>query len=74
MTTDEISPREAAGILQVSRPAVMRLIKKGLLHPRTVSSRTRLSRSEVEALRGALARQQRRALRNLATLTEDYDF
>ena len=71
---DEISPREAARILQMPRPSVMRLIEKGLLHSRKVSSRNKLSRSEVEALRAVLTREQRRALSNLMTLTEDYDF
>ena len=74
MTSYEISPQEAAGILQMSRASVMRLIEKGLLHPRKVVSRNKLSRSEVEALRATLTRQQRRALSNLVTLTEDYEF
>ena len=74
MTSDEISPREAARILQMSRPSVIRLIEKGLLNSRKVSSRNKLSRSEVEALRAVLTREQRRALSNLMTLTEDHDF
>ena len=71
---DEISPREAADILQMSRPSVMRLIEKGLLHPRKVLSRNKLLRAEVEAFQAAQSRQQRQALRNLVALTEDYDF
>src|SRR5262249_19963885 len=71
---DEISPREAAGILQMSRASVMRFIENGLLHPCKVLSRDKLPRSEVEALGAALTRQQRQALSNLVTLTEDYDF
>lgn len=72
--TEEISPQEAADILQMSRPSVMRLIEKGLLHPRKVLSRNKLLRAEVEALQAAQTRQQRQALSNLVTLTEDYDF
>jgi DNA-directed RNA polymerase specialized sigma24 family protein len=71
---DEISPQEAADILQMSRPSVMRLIEKGLLHPRKVLSRNKLLRAEVEAFQAVQTRQQRRALSNLVTLTEDYDF
>lgn len=71
---DEISPQEAADILQMSRPSVMRLIAKGLLHPRKVLSRNRLSRAEVVAYQIEQSRQQRQALDNLAALTEAYDF
>ncbi len=46
---DEISPQEAADILRMSRPSVMRLIEKGVLHPRKVLSRNKLSRAEVVA-------------------------
>ena len=70
----EISPQEAASILQMSRPSVMRLIEKGLLHPRKVLSRNKLLRAEVEAYRNAQTRRQREALNNLAALTEAYDF
>ncbi len=71
---DEVSPQEAADILQMSRPSVMRLIEKGLLHPRKVLSRNKLLRAEVEAFQAAQSRQQRQALNNLVALTEDYDF
>jgi hypothetical protein len=71
---DEISPQEAADILQMSRPSVMRLIEKGLLNPRKVLSRNKLSRAEVVAYQIEHSRQQRRALSNLVALTEEYDF
>ena len=71
---DEISPREAAAILQMSRPSVMRLIAKGQLHPRKVLSHNKLSRAEVMSYQIEQSRQQRQALSNLVTLTEDYDF
>jgi hypothetical protein len=58
----------------MSRGSIMRLIAKGLLHPRKGLSRNKLLRSEVEAFRAAQTRQQRQALHNLVTLTEDYDF
>jgi len=71
---DEISPQEAADILRMSRPSVMRLIEKGLLHPRKVLSRNKLSRAEVVAYQIRHSRQQRRALENLVALSEEHDF
>lgn len=71
---DEISPQEAATILQMSRPSVMRLIAKGQLHPRKVLSHNKLSRAEVVNYQIEQSHQQRQALSNLVTLTEDYDF
>lgn len=71
---DEISPQEAAAILGVSRPSIMRLIAKGHLHPRKVLSHNKLSRIEVETYQIEQSRQQRQALSKLVTLTEDYDF
>jgi hypothetical protein len=74
VSADEISPQEAADILQMSRPSVMRLIEKGLLHPRKVLSRNKLSRIEVANYQIEHSRQQRQALSNLVALTEEYDF
>jgi hypothetical protein len=71
---DEISPQEAADILRMSRPSVMRLIEKGLLHPRRVLSRNKLSRAEVVAYQIRHSRQQCQALENLAAFSEEYDF
>jgi len=73
-TTDEISPQEAANILQMSRPSVMRLIAMGHLHPRKVLSRNKLSKAEVVAYQASLSRRQRQALDNLAEITDQYDF
>ena len=71
--TDEISPQEAARILQMSRPSIMRLIEKGLLHPRKVLSRNKLLRAEVVHFQREQTSRQRQALSNLVALTEDYD-
>jgi predicted DNA-binding transcriptional regulator AlpA len=71
---DEISPQEAAAILQMSRPSVMRLIAKGLLHPRKILSRNKLSRTEVVNYQIEHSRQQRQALSNLVALTEEFNF
>jgi hypothetical protein len=72
--SEEISPQEAAEILQMSRPSVMRLIDKGLLHPRKIHSRNKLSRAEVLAYQRADTETQRVALESIARLTEEYDF
>lgn len=71
---DEISPQEAADILKMSRPSVMRLIAKGHLHPRKVLSRNKLSRAEVLDYQRQNTRQQRQALSNLSALSEQYGF
>jgi hypothetical protein len=72
-STDEISPQEAADILRMSRPSVMRLITMGHLHPRKVLSRNKLSKTEVVAYKASLSRRQRQALDNLASMTHEYD-
>jgi Helix-turn-helix domain len=71
---DEITPNQAAGILHMSRPSVMRLIEKGELHPRMVHSRHKLSRTEVLALAEQQTRERRKALANLTELSEEYGF
>jgi excisionase family DNA binding protein len=71
---EEISPQEAAEMLRMSRPSVMRLIQQGHLHSRKVLSRNRLSRVEVLAFQKSNARQQQRALDDLSALSQDYDF
>jgi DNA-binding MarR family transcriptional regulator len=69
---DEITPNQAAGILKMSRPSVMRLIEKGELHPRMVHSRHKLSRTDVVALAEQQTRERRKALANLTELSEEY--
>jgi hypothetical protein len=55
----------------MSRPSVMRLIAMSHLHPRKVLSRNKFSGAEVVANQQNLSRQQRQALENLASLTEE---
>jgi len=73
-TEDEITPNQAAEILKMSRPSVMRLIQRGYLHPRMVHTRHKLSRTEVMALAERQTRERRKALANLAEMSEEYDF
>jgi excisionase family DNA binding protein len=71
---EEVSPQEAAEMLRMSRPSVMRLIQQGHLHSRKVLSRNRLSRAEVLAFQKRNARQQQQALEDLSVLSQEYDF
>ena len=71
---EEISPEEAAGLLGMSRPSVMRLIARGCLHPRKVLSRNRLSRAEVLAFARRNRVGQRRALANLSAFSDEHGF
>jgi hypothetical protein len=73
-SSDEISPQQAANILQMSRPSVMRLISMGHLHPRKILSRNKLSRAEVLGFQVRMLKQRRQALLNLAKVTNEYDF
>jgi DNA-binding PucR family transcriptional regulator len=74
LLADEISPQEAAHILQMSRPSVMRLIDKGVLHTRKILSRNKLSRAEVLAYRFQYDSERRQALENLTSLSDEFDF
>jgi excisionase family DNA binding protein len=67
----ELTPQEAAQILRMSRPSVMRLIERGLLHARMVGSHHRLSRREVLAYHTQQASSRRDALANLVQITEE---
>jgi excisionase family DNA binding protein len=71
---DELTPQEAAAELRMSRPTVMRLIGKGELPARMVGTHYRLSRAAVTEYRDRNTAVRRTGLRNLAALTEDYDF
>jgi excisionase family DNA binding protein len=70
----ELTPNEAAEILRMSRPSIMRLVEKGSLSARMVGSHHRLSRTEVLAYRDRQTRARRDALTNLARLTDEHDF
>lgn len=66
---DAIGPGEAAALLGLSLPAVMRLAERGLL-----GAGGSLSRAEVLAFRAAQSRRQREALAGLADFAEEHDF
>ena len=71
---EEISPQDAAAILKMSRPSVMRLIEKRLLPAHKVHSHNRLSRADVIAYRDKQAEVRRHAMAELAAIAEEYDF
>jgi excisionase family DNA binding protein len=70
---DEVSPQEAAGILRMSRPSVMRLVEQGHLKSRKVHSHHRLSTAEVVAYARRNARQRTAALDDLSALSQELD-
>lgn len=71
---EEVSPQEAAALLRMSRPSVMRLIDRGHLGARMVGSHHRLSRAEVLAYKEKQNRTRRKGLTEMARLSEEYDF
>lgn len=73
-TDAEISPQEAAALLGMSRPSVMRLIDKGQLSARMVNTHYRLSQSEVIAYRERQTRIRRHGLSELTSISEEHDF
>jgi excisionase family DNA binding protein len=74
VSEEELTPQQAAGILRMSRPSVMRLVEKGILSVRLVGSHHRLVRAEVLDYKKSNRTARREALQNLADLTEEYQF
>ena len=70
---NELTPQEAAEILNMSRPTVMRLIAAGKLGARQVGSHHRLSEAEVLKFKAEQATIRRRGLDDLAAFTQDFD-
>lgn len=71
---EEVTPREAAKILRMSRPSLMRLVGKGHLTARKVGAHHRLSRAEVVAYKLAQSGVRRGSLAAIASITEEFDF
>jgi len=74
ISKEELTPQQAAGILRMSRPSVMRLVEKGILSVRLVGSHHRLVRTEVLNYKEFNRTARREALQSLADLTEEYQF
>lgn len=70
---EEISPNEAADILGVSRPTVMRMIRKGVFRTRKKNTHHVLYREEVMAHRAEQDAASRAALQALVDFDQDND-
>lgn len=68
---DMLSPEEAASLLRVSRPFVMKLIQAGALPSRKVGSHYRVMAGDVLAHRERDVQVRKHALRKLAELDEE---
>jgi len=68
---DMLSPEEAASLLRVSRPFVMKLIQAGALPSRKVGSHYRVMAGDVLAHRERDVKARKHALRKLAELDEE---
>jgi excisionase family DNA binding protein len=70
---DDLTPRQAAAILKLSCPTVMRLIERGgHLNARLVDGEYRLDRQDVLRYRDSNAAFRREALANIAGVTRRY--
>jgi excisionase family DNA binding protein len=67
----EIGTQQAAELLQVSRPYLVKLIEQGVLSHRKVGPRRRLSLDAVLAYKAGLDRQRQTELRALADELQD---
>ncbi|STX05733.1 excisionase family DNA-binding protein [Kocuria rosea] len=68
---DELTTTSAAQLLGISRPTLMKMIKRGEIKAHKVGSHSRLSTDEVIAARRARRERQRRALDELRTLEDE---
>lgn len=74
-SADELTPRQAAAILKMSCPTVIRLIERGgHLSARKVGDEYRLDRQEVLRYRDSNVAARREALQNIAGAARSYDF
>jgi excisionase family DNA binding protein len=69
--SDEVTPQQAAGILQMSRPSVMRLVQQGHLSARKVGAHHKLSAAEVKDYARRHARKRATARDELSTLSQE---
>lgn len=68
---EELTTTVAAELVGISRPTLMKLVRSGELPSRQVGSHTRLSTSDVLALRRVRARDRREALKALRELDKE---
>lgn len=70
---DEVSPQEAATLLKMSRPTVMRLLRSGQLPSRLVGSHYRLPRADVLRYKAQNGANRRQSLDDMAAFSQDFD-
>ncbi|PBC35923.1 DNA-binding protein [Rhodococcus sp. ACPA4] len=68
---DELTTTNAADMLDISRPVLMKLIRCGDIPAHKVGSRTRLRAGDVLAYRERMREQQRAAFRELRAFEDD---
>lgn len=68
---DELTTTNAADMLDISRPTLMRLIQSKEIPAHKVGSRTRLKTDDVTAYRERMRKQQRAAFRELRAFEDD---
>ena len=69
--SQRLTTEQAAAVLGVSRPTVVRLVDTGKLHARMVGTHRRLALADVLAYREASVRRRRDALDEMARDAED---
>ncbi|MFD6271375.1 helix-turn-helix domain-containing protein [Nocardia asteroides] len=67
---DELTTSSAAGLLGISRPTLMKLVREGRIAAHKVGTHTRLDTADVLAYRDRLRRRQRAALQELRDFEE----
>ncbi|UGT58970.1 helix-turn-helix domain-containing protein [Nocardia asteroides] len=72
MNASEITTTEAADILRMSRPALMKLVRSGQIPSRDVGSHTRLRTSDVLAYRRGQLERQSAAFDELRAIEEEW--
>lgn len=70
--SEELTTVQAAAVLGVSRPTVVRLVDAGKLPARTVGTHRRVALSDVIAYREASASRRRSALDRMTRQAEDF--
>ena len=70
---DELTTTNAADMLDISRPTLMKLIQSGEIPAHKVGSHTRLKANDVLAYRERMREQQRAAFRELRAFEDDED-
>ncbi|MEU0543636.1 helix-turn-helix domain-containing protein [Nocardia sp. NPDC005978] len=68
----EVTTTVAAGMLDISRPSLMKLVREQLIPSHKVGSHTRLYSKDVLAYRRAQLERQRKAFRELRALEEEW--